>query len=61
MKQNRLLSFTGLLILLLALGSCVSVHLRTANEYYQQFAYASAANEYEYVLVRKTARSFKIP
>ena len=56
MKQNRLLSFTGLLILMLALGSCVSVHLRTANEYYQQFAYASAANEYEYVLVRKTDR-----
>ena len=37
-------------------GGCLSVHLRTANEYYQQFAYASAANEYEYVLSRKTDR-----
>jgi len=38
-------------ILLLSQG-CVNVHLRTANDYYAQFAYAPAANEYEYVLNR---------
>lgn len=36
------------------LGSCVNVRLRTANEYYAQFAYARAAEEYEYVLSRRT-------
>lgn len=38
------------------LSGCVSVHLRMANEYYMQFAYASAAQEYEYVLSKKTDR-----
>jgi len=45
----------GLLVLLSFLffsQGCVNVHLRTANDYYAQFAYAPAANEYEYVLNR---------
>lgn len=47
---------TGFLLVAAAvlISSCVSVHLRTANDYYAQFAYASAAEEYEYVLVRRT-------
>ncbi|MBK9399837.1 MAG: hypothetical protein IPN36_02945 [Bacteroidetes bacterium] len=53
MRHSRI--FIGLLLISLAwmTGGCLNVHLRSANEYYQQFAYASAANEYEYVLSRK--------
>lgn len=42
-------------LLLLSVG-CVNVHLRTANDYYAQFAYAPAASEYEYVLARRMDR-----
>jgi outer membrane protein OmpA-like peptidoglycan-associated protein/tetratricopeptide (TPR) repeat protein len=53
MRHSRI--FIGLLLISIAgmTGGCLNVHLRSANEYYQQFAYASAANEYEYVLSRK--------
>ncbi len=35
------------------LSGCVQVRLRTANENYDQFAYATAAKDYEYVLRNK--------
>jgi peptidoglycan-associated lipoprotein len=56
MSQNRLFVRVFLVAFILAAQGCVSVHLRTANEYYQQFAYASAAKEYEYVLGKRTER-----
>lgn len=44
-----------LFMLLVPLFSgCLNIRLRTANEYYEQFAYARAAEEYEYVLSRRT-------
>lgn len=56
MSQNKLFLKVFFLACALALQGCVSVHLRTANEYYEQFAYASAAKEYEYVLGKRTDR-----
>lgn len=53
MKRNYGILFV---VVALLMSSCVSVHLRTANDYYAQFAYSSAANEYEYVLARRTDR-----
>lgn len=55
MRATRYISgyvFVSAIVMLLS--SCLSVHLRTANDYYAQYAYASAAEEYEYVLARKT-------
>ncbi len=54
MKHIRI--FLGVMLVSIAClnSGCLSVHLRSANEYYQQFAYSSAAREYEYVLSRKT-------
>lgn len=54
--MNKTRNFGLFLLLALLMSSCVSVHLRTANDYYAQYAYASAANEYEYVLARRTDR-----
>ncbi|MBL7923632.1 MAG: OmpA family protein [Bacteroidia bacterium] len=48
------------LAVVLSQTSCLSVHLRTANEYYQQFAYSSAAHEYEHVLSKKADREAMI-
>ncbi|CAN5521080.1 OmpA family protein [soil metagenome] len=45
----RLCLFSALLLL----ASCVQVRLRTANENYEQFAYAPAAENYEYVLRKR--------
>ncbi len=49
-KSNIVLSF---LVFILLFTSCVSIHLRSANENYQQYAYATAAKDYEYVLSKK--------
>ncbi len=54
MKHLRILTGFILIVLAWMTSSCLSIHQRSANEYYQQFAYASAAKEYEYVLSRKT-------
>ena len=56
MRQTKVFFKYFILICIVAMQGCVSVHLRTANEYYEQFAYASAAKEYEYVLGKKVDR-----
>src|SRR6188768_1743347 len=45
----------SLLVVLVAglLSSCVQVRLRTANDNFAQFAYAPAAQDYEYVLKKR--------
>ena len=40
-------------ISLFLLSSCLSIRLRTANENYQQYAYADAIKDFEWVLQRK--------
>ena len=37
----------------LALSGCISIRLRTANENYQQYAYAEAIKDFEWVLQKK--------
>lgn len=54
MKRNNIASLSFVFLCALLVQGCVSVHLRTANEYYEKFAYASAASEYEHVLSRRT-------
>ena len=56
MRHTKFFYTVFILACIAALQGCVSVHLRTANEYYEQFAYASAAKEYEYVLGKKADR-----
>lgn len=50
------LRFLLLVISVFSLHSCVSVRLRTANENYEQSAYAPAADDYEYVLAKRQDR-----
>ncbi|MBK9638036.1 MAG: hypothetical protein IPO63_09530 [Bacteroidetes bacterium] len=56
MRHTKVFFHFFILTCIYAMQGCVSVHLRTANEYYEQFAYASAAKEYEYVLGKKADR-----
>ena len=41
------------LFVAVSLSGCLQIRLRTANESYQQFAYAEAAKDYEWVLTKK--------
>lgn len=52
--MRRCIPFMFMLFLVLTTG-CLNVHMRTANEYYKQYAYSSAADEYEYVLSRRNS------
>lgn len=45
--RNRYIIF---LVLFILFSSCVQIRLRTANDNFEQFAYAPAARDYEYVL-----------
>lgn len=49
----KLQSVTILIIIACVLNSCMSIRLRTANENYQQFAYAEAIKDYEWVMQKK--------
>jgi len=51
MKSNRFILFFSLFIFML--NGCVSVRLRNANESYIEFAYSTAAHDFEFVLKRK--------
>lgn len=50
-STGKLIVFSIAVITLLS--SCMSIRLRTANENYQQFAYAEAIKDYEWVLQKK--------
>jgi len=56
MKYYRHILNTLFFVGLFSITGCLSIHLRTANEYYEQFAYSSAASEYENVLSKKSDR-----
>ncbi len=56
MRHTKVFCHFFILACICVMQGCVSVHLRTASEYYEQFAYASAAKEYEYVLGKKVDR-----
>ena len=51
MKINNI-TFVVLSMILIFSG-CLSIRLRTANENYQQFAYAEAIKDFEWVLQKK--------
>ena len=51
--KSRLKTFIIFLIAVLVFPGCLSIRLRTANENYQQFAYAEAIKDFEWVLQKK--------
>ena len=53
MMMKKLTTFLPLIFVMMLTVGCLQIRLRMANENYEQFAYAEAAKDYEWVLSRK--------